>query len=261
MVSIKQNSENFVHAVCNTTGISLSNTIGTVSTAGALNAFAKDCANNAKLIGPLIAANASKSETPSSQSNLSSVSLDVKTSSMMGSTIGAGVVLGLALINPVFGAGAGAVMAVSEAASFALGFAGGHAGVKGSKPAGGEEFTLTNSIASFDKSGEMVSYTPYCEQDVTYNVSTGQKQAGPVDSKVLNAINDLSPYYSEKQMSEDTASVLQQNKDNFLWAQNKLEMLGRKDQNNNTDFDAKGLNIEQPKLAVIPTAPKAFAFG
>jgi hypothetical protein len=176
---------------------------------------------------------------------------------MMGSALGAGVVLGLTAINPVVGAGAAAVMAVGEAVSFAMG----HAGVKGSTPSGGE---LT--IAAADKKS-YAEKNPESYTDIlgdTYNVGTGQKQkqAGPVDQKISNAVRDVSKDYSQDQIAGDVRSMMNKQMEEFGWAQKKLKDIGSDDPKTIAKLDMEGLNFEKQKPAPVAlAAPKAFSFG
>lgn len=108
-------------------------------------------------------------------------------------------------------------------------FSVGTSAVKGSSLESGY-YTLKNSAATFDKTGEMITYTPHCE-DVTYNVGTGQKQnsanpaAGTVDERIERAVADVAAEYTPEEMIASIKKAGEEQMSDLAWTKRKMEEL------------------------------------
>lgn len=256
MVAQKQN---FVNAVAQTAGISLQNVVGSVTKPGAISEYASNCAANADMICKI----AEKVEPQGAEAKShNSVSLDVQGPSIGWSAVGSGAILALTAVNPMLGAGAAVIGAGIEAVNFARSaasatFSTGHAGVKGSMPAGGE---LTLAAADKKSFAESHGAEPYVDVlGESWDGQSGQKVAAakptaPVgnhlDQRLAAATQEVSKKYDKDQIHTDIRYMLDKEMKNYAWAQNKLEMLGA------GPDDVVGMDMKKINETLDITAPK-----
>jgi hypothetical protein len=215
---VQNSNQNVVAQVLNTAGIQMSNAIGPVSKPGALVEHAGNCMVNAALIAKVGQAfeqqNADRSSAAPSQTQ---ALLSAPQSNFMSNVIGVGATLAAAAVSPLAGAVVGTAFTMKDVVDFSTG----HAAVDGAKG----ELTIAGA-ASFDQRGEMVSYSPACEEGISYNMSGKATQSpSPLDQKIGLAVSEIGDQFSQDRIQGDLRKAMEKQMADYGWAQNKLDML------------------------------------
>lgn len=253
---MRANSENFVHKVANQAGIPLGSTLGLghLKTAGSLTDYAQNAAANFEKITEIGMHAAATMEPPKTQLGFTT-SPGFSFVGQLASTI---AVAGIAAVAPAAAAVLGAVMAGSDVKNFSTG----HAAINGTQ---GGELTLAASAAQFNKDGEMTSYLAACD-GTTCDVETGQvappSSIDPAPPPLKGAHNlkgivgQVAEGYDPGQIGADVQHVLRKARGDYLFAQNKLDMLFG-------DSDAAGslgVGMDMPAAVEAPR-PKPLNVG
>ncbi len=260
--------QNFVAQVAVQAGISLGNTVGTLTKPGSIAEYASNAAGNFGKIAEIgmHAAATMEANQPSSAGSGQNSTL-----SLGKSALGAAALLAVGAAAPAM-AGIAAGVGVAMAARDAINFSTSHAAINGAQG----ELTMAASAATFDKDNNMTSYTAACD-NVTSDVKSGKALstvAAPAAVPLrgqhnMGAIIDqVADKYDPDQIQKDVRSMLEKEQKNYGWAMNKLDMLGFGDPKiakdlgvDNTMTDIK-LETPRPKaLNVGMGAPAAFGMG
>lgn len=236
--------QNFISEVATQAGISLVNSTAYNSNAISVAQHADQAIGNAENIGMIAEQAASQmegqSQGPAAQGG----------PSMMRTALTVGAVAIGAIIAPGLAAGAGVAIAASEAVNFSL---------KGNSAKG--ELTLANSAATFDKNGEMTSYTSAAD-GITSSISGQPIQVGATAPQAKgmqnlgSIVSEVGAAYSGEEIADDIRGMLQQNKRVFDRDMTRLEQMGAINPN-----DPKSLEIKDMMAELTDSKPRPRAIN
>lgn len=236
--------QNFVSDVAMRAGISLANSTAYNSNAISVAQHADRAIGNAENIGMIAEQAASQMEGPS-QGPVAQGG-----PSMMRTALTVGALAMGAIFAPGLVAGAGAAMAVGEAVNFSL---------KGNSAKG--ELTLANSAATFDKNGEMTSYTSAAD-GTTSSISGQPIQVGATAPQAKgmqnlgSIVSEVGAGYSKDEIADDIRAMLKRQKETFGKDMTRLEEMGAINPN-----DPKALEIKDMMAELTDTKPRPRALN
>jgi hypothetical protein len=242
-VVVKQ--QNFVLKVAGLAGVSLATSTAYNDKPISVANHADQAIGNAENIGIIADQVASQMEGPSQGAPEAGGGPSVMRTALTAGALAVG-----AIFAPGLAAGAGAAMAVGEAVNFSL---------KGNSAKG--ELTLANSAATFDKDGEMTSYTSAAD-GVTSSMSGQPIQVGataPAAKGMKNLgsiITEVGADYSRDEIADDIRAMLKKQKETFGRDMTRLAEMGAINPN-----DPKALEIKDMMAELTDAKPRPRALN